>query len=277
MIERLYSLPHFDVWLFPDGLADIKRFSSTAVDALPIDPVAVLWDAFRLGAPLCALVNLFQLEKPLEVVRLSFHETAVAEDGKINNKCKAAVYHFLIACKAQLALTEDDLFTITQLYRNDTTGFVKALRLVTLILDRLESDGLYPLYKKPLPFKLPSIQDNPTDNREKVIAELLNTERSYVSALEKLQSYKNELLSSAILSRESIHTIFLNLDDLVDFQRRFLVSLEATLVLPVNDQRIGQVFIMNESGFVEYEAFCANYKIATGLVLKRADDLAVRT
>jgi cell division control protein 24 len=41
------------------------------------------------------------------------------------NKSKACVYHFIVACKEQLQFSEDELFTVTDLYQNDTNGFVK--------------------------------------------------------------------------------------------------------------------------------------------------------
>ena len=44
-----------------------------------------------------------------------------------------------------------------------------------------------------------------------------------------------------------IYKIFANLPDLVDFQRRFLISMETTLSLPQMDQRIGALFINNAS------------------------------
>lgn len=45
------------------------------------------------------------------------------------------------------------------------------------------------------------------------------------------------------MTKDIIHSIFSNLAELLDFQRRFLFSLEANLALPQDEQRIGAVFI----------------------------------
>lgn len=81
------------------------------------DPLTKLWTLCRRGAPLCTLFNALNTEKPLKVDR----------NPTLNqvNTCKASVYHFIVACKDQLEFTEDQLFTITDLYQDDTNGFVK--------------------------------------------------------------------------------------------------------------------------------------------------------
>ena len=47
------------------------------------------------------------------------------------------------------------------------------------------------------------------------------------------------------LSKDTIYEIFANLPDLLDFQRRFLISLEGTLSLGPDEQRVGAVFMSN--------------------------------
>jgi cell division control protein 24 len=113
-IEQLYSLPGFEFYLFPEGVANLMKNN----DGNPmIDPVAVLWGCFRLGAPLCHLINTLILKK-LDVPDVTGLTT-------YNNTCKKCIYFFLLACKEDLKLSEDSLFTITELYRDDTNGFVK--------------------------------------------------------------------------------------------------------------------------------------------------------
>lgn len=132
-----------------------------------------------------------------------------------------------------------------------------------------------PLIDRQLPFPVPTSSELPTDNRTKLVSELLETERLYVGALEKLQAYKNEIMSQGVLKKDVAWEIFVNLDDLVDFQQRFLLALEAVLHLPVEEQRIGQVFITHEQGFEVYGVFCANYKRACKLVMEHMDELSV--
>ena len=116
IIQILYSLPDFEFYLFPEGLDSLME----ATDGNPvIDPVAVLWGCFRLGAPLCHLMNQMKnLKKPLQV-------PDVLGLSMYNNTCKKCIYHFLIACKEELGLVDSDLFSISELYKDDTNGFVK--------------------------------------------------------------------------------------------------------------------------------------------------------
>jgi cell division control protein 24 len=64
------------------------------------------------------------------------------------------------------------------------------------------------------------------------------------------------------------------LGELLDFQRRFLFSLEATLVLKADEQDIGSIFIQYEEGFYVYESMCANYSNAINVVLANQTALA---
>ena len=45
-------------------------------------------------------------------------------------------------------------------------------------------------------------------------------------------------------------SIFGNLGELLDFQRRFLIAMEANLALPFEEQRIGALFVSNVRFFV---------------------------
>lgn len=81
------------------------------------DPVSDLWRCFRLGASLCHIYN-----ATLPDIELSVRP----EPSTTNlNACKAEVYHFLLACKNHLHFADEDLFTISELYSENTNGFVK--------------------------------------------------------------------------------------------------------------------------------------------------------
>jgi cell division control protein 24 len=117
-------------------------------------------------------------------------------------------------------------------------------------LDILEERGLL------LPVESPSTSDpldNPTGSREKVIKELITTEREYVSALERLmvqvqeistdnQEFRNELQAKNLLNSDTIHLLFANLPQLVEFQRRFLIGVEVLVTLPEEKQQFGSLF-----------------------------------
>jgi cell division control protein 24 len=52
-----------------------------------------------------------------------------------------------------------------------------------------------------------------------------------------------EIQTQSILSNTTSQLLFVNLNSLVDFQRRFLFRLESEVQNPLNSQHIGKVFI----------------------------------
>ncbi|KAJ3135641.1 hypothetical protein HDU90_003716 [Geranomyces variabilis] len=252
LIEKLYSLPGFDFYMFPHGIDE-----NTV-----IAPFEVIWSCFRLGSPFCHLYNQLRPRKRLAVPDVPTLKPPY------NNTCKKAVYEFIVACKAELQLSDKELFSISGLYKDDTNEFVKLVETISIVVQKIENSGLFPP-PRPLPFLTPSTSalaaKVPSDNRAKVVAEMLNTERQYSTDLEKLQHYQRELQSQNIVPRDMILQLFANLDELLDFQRRFLLQMEATLSLPPAEQRLGQLFIQNEQSFAVYIPFCGNYQLATTL------------
>ena len=117
--ERLRDVPGFaELYLEWCNLD-----SDGAVPATPtIDPVNNLWKCFRLGASLCHLYN-----ATLPDIELSVRPDATSSNI---NACKAEVYHFLLACKKHLNFSDEDLFTISELYSENTNGFVKVRALI---------------------------------------------------------------------------------------------------------------------------------------------------
>jgi cell division control protein 24 len=121
---------------------------------------------------------------------------------------------------------------------------------VTALLDILEERGLL------LPVESPTASDpldNPVGSRQKVIKELITTEREYVTSLEKLmvirqenrvdlQEFRNELQAKNLLNSDTIHLLFANLPQLVEFQRRFLIGVEVLVTLPEEKQQFGSLF-----------------------------------
>jgi cell division control protein 24 len=45
--------------------------------------------------------------------------------GQYGKVCKDNVYHFILACRQELNLPEASDFSISELYKDDTHGFVK--------------------------------------------------------------------------------------------------------------------------------------------------------
>jgi cell division control protein 24 len=78
------------------------------------DPVTIVWRFLRRGYPLMTLYNATNPRIPLEV-----------DPNKVGEKKRgqAATFKFMQACKEYLGIIET--FMVTDLYGEDTTGFVK--------------------------------------------------------------------------------------------------------------------------------------------------------
>ncbi len=80
-----------------------------------------------------------------------------------------------------------------------------------------------------------------------------------------------------------VYNIFANLDDLLDFERRFLIAMESMVTQSPDEQRVGSLFISNEAAFSVYEVFCANHQRSAEYIteyaalLSRAVRMNVRT
>jgi cell division control protein 24 len=106
-----------------------------------------------------------------------------------------------------------------------------------------------------------------------VIDEIVRTERDYVQHLEILQDFKNEVEESGAIAGDAVHDIFLNLNALLDFQRRFLIRIEQQNSLPEDQQNWGQLFIQYKESFRVYEPFIANQIRCNNAVTKEWDKL----
>ncbi|KAI8807500.1 hypothetical protein BJ742DRAFT_772959 [Cladochytrium replicatum] len=266
LTEKLYRFPNFDFYLFPYKYDHIGVQPDGSVK--PFDPVQTLWDCLRLGAPLAQIFNHYMPSMPIDVP-----DVGGTIPGQYKGAHKKPVMQFLLNCKKVLDLGEEESQVIlSDLYNDDTNGFLKFLKIVERLLDRIEQAGLLPP-RIPLPFDLPSSNNDPADNRSKLVAELIETERKYVSDLQELKDYQKQLMDAG-LSKDKGYQIFANLDGILDFQRKFLVQMEATLALNTGEQRLGQLFSLNEEAFRIYEAFCGNYDYA---VQKATEDQALLT
>jgi len=261
LITKLYNIPDFEHFLFPGGVNSLLKGESTPV----IDPISILWGCFRLGAPLCHLLNQLQPKQNLPVPDVSQIVT-------YNNVCKKCIYDFIVGVKQELGLAAPQVFSISEVYKDDTNGLVKVIGIVDLVLQEIQDRGLAPK-PKPFPFSLGQSSKSPIDNWSRSIQELFTTERKYIESLSELMEFKTAAESKRIISNDLIHKIFSNLAELLDFQRRFLFSLEATLALPPEEQHIGAIFIQYEEGFQVYNAMCASYPNAINVVLQNQDAL----
>ncbi|KAG0174328.1 hypothetical protein DFQ28_006758 [Apophysomyces sp. BC1034] len=235
--------------------------TTTPTTATSSDPLSKLWTVCRRGSPLCTLFNALDPKTPLKV------------DGDPNlnqlNTCKASVYHFIVACRNELEFPETDMFTISDLYQDDTNGFVKVVNTIDKVLQLLEQRGVITVRSS----NRDSDPDAPKDTRDKVVLELLDTERKFVQDMEFLQNYMRELQQQHIVSPDTVHYLFGNLNALVDFQRRFLIQLEEMAEKTPEEQRLGLLFVQMEEPFAVYEPYCANYYSAQDLVVQETSKL----
>ncbi|KWU43851.1 hypothetical protein RHOSPDRAFT_4565, partial [Rhodotorula sp. JG-1b] len=268
--ERLYRVPEFRDRFVDEAeqsLAAIASTSSAPAPAAPAaftpdlpiqtDPVSQVLSVLRLGASLCFLFN-----------RLGHaHQLDVNPQATLSNlkACQRGAAHFIMACKQDLQWPEQDLFAVSELYGQDTNGIVKVVHTVTKLLDVLESQGA--LLPPPEDSHTVAPQPGPSDERSLVVREILDSERKYMQDLEVLQDYQRQLQASDVLTQDQIHSLFINLNKLADFQRRFLIGVESNASLPPEQQRFGNLFLQMEDNFACYEPYCAN--------LTNAQDLAI--
>ena len=109
--------------------------------------------------------------------------------------------------------------------------------------------------------------------RQHIIDELVTTERTYVHHLEMLQAFKKLVEERQVVSGDTVHDIFLNLNLLLNFQRRFLIRVEQINALPEEKQNWGAMFTLYRSAFTVYEPYIANTKKCEEIALREYDKL----
>lgn len=248
------------------------------------DPVRQLWDCFALGTPLCFLYNLLPTRPDIDV-NTNPNELDL-EDTKAR---KHATAKFIIGITEMKRLGEwpGEIFTIMELHSDarDTNGFVRVVSTVMRLVDLLPSKVFKPEEAPPTPPSLPTPFD-PTGSivgippasfdgaapveaereRNQVIRELIETERKYVGDLEVMREYATTLSTSGVMDLDTIHHLFPGLNQLLDFQRQFLIVLEGIYEQPWQLQRWGSAFTAKEEEFAVYEPYCANYTNASELL-----------
>ncbi|KAG2228252.1 hypothetical protein INT45_011044, partial [Circinella minor] len=238
-------------------------------------PLYQLWELCRQGYILCSLFNLLKPEAAIDLT---------LEQDTCKKQHQVFVYRFIIACRKHLSLNEDDLFTVSEMYQDNAMGFSKVVNTLHRILTLLSERGILKSEYPPLSSATTTGQQHTSsllisDNdgcsfRDKVIIELLHTERRYVEYLETTQKYAQELRSKQrnMISLDTLHHIFGNLNALIDFQLRFLMQVEYHAENP--KENFGRVLIELEEAFSVYEPYCANMQHALDLVVQWAPQLS---
>lgn len=99
--------------------------STTNSNSSSNDPLTKLWELCRRGTP---LATLFNASNPAEPLKLNFNQPQ-----QMTNECKKTVYHFIVACRNQLSFKEEQVFTLSDVYKDNTNGFVKVHSIIIRI------------------------------------------------------------------------------------------------------------------------------------------------
>lgn len=240
-----------------------NNFFTFAGGVLPanmcVDPVTQLWKLFQQGAPFCLIFN--------AVTSVDYKIPIVGSDDL--RVCKKSVYDFIIAVKTYLDFDDEFLFTISNVFSDSTQDLLKIIKVVNKLLKLKDgevssSEDLSQLFTDLVI----------SDDRAKVFKEILETERKYVQDLTLLCRYRDDLVEAELVSSEQIHVLFPNLNEIIDFQRRFLIGLECNINVPNKYQRIGSVFIHAASGpFKAYQPWTIGQSNALELINKESVNL----
>lgn len=111
--------------------------------------------------------------------------------------------------------------------------------------------------------------------RDHIVKELVDTERKYVQDLENLHDLKKRLDQKGDVPGDIVHQIFLNINAILDFQRRFLIRVETTNSMAKDDQRWGAPFCFYEGAFDIYLPFIANQRKAAQIANQVFDKIQV--
>jgi cell division control protein 24 len=111
--------------------------------------------------------------------------------------------------------------------------------------------------------------------RDHVVRELVDTERKYVQDLENLHELKKTIEQKGVIPGDAVHDIFLNINAILDFQRRFLIKIETTNSQPEERQEWGSTFVNYEDAFGIYQPFIANQRKAAAIAKREFDKIAM--
>jgi len=111
--------------------------------------------------------------------------------------------------------------------------------------------------------------------RDKIVAEIITTEETYVNDLEILIRLYLEPLSSRrnkkkkpILTPEQVKGLFSNIASILNLNRVLLADLQAQAALSPEEQRIGAAFNLLAKCLLIYTDYCSNQKNADDLYTK---------
>ena len=153
-----------------------------------------------------------------------------------------------------------------------SSNVLQVTKVVNRVLDLLQREGRL-MESRRTTTDSDSSRPQTQTTRQRIINELVETERDYINHLENLQQFKKELEQNGVLPGDVIHDIFLNLDGLLEFQRRFQVRLEQQYSSEESTQQWGKLFSHYAEPFKVYVPFIANQTTCTRIISREWDKL----
>ncbi|TEY43934.1 hypothetical protein BOTCAL_0360g00080 [Botryotinia calthae] len=190
-------------------------------------------------------------------------------------KSKMAAFKFVEACMKDLQIPPGDVFALSDLFGDDTTGFVKVTQVINVVLDVAEQRGLLLTSQAEDTNESATAPGSKMSYRQHVVRELVDTERKYVQDLENLHELKKTIEQKGVIAGDVVHDIFLNINAILDFQRRFLIKIETTNSQPVDKQEWGLPFRNYEEAFGIYQPFIANQRKAASIAMDNFDKITM--
>ena len=143
---------------------------------------------------------------------------------------------------------------------------------INYVLDLAEQKGLL-RQSAPYPEDETMQPGSKMSYRDYIVRELVDTERKYVQDLENLYDLKKTLEQRGVIPGDTVHQIFLNINAILEVQRRFLIRVETTNSMPQSRQEWGSPFVAYEDGFNIYQPFIANQRKAAQIASEVFDKI----
>lgn len=148
-------------------------------------------------------------------------------------------------------------------------------QVINIVLDLAEQRGLLLTTERENALPSATMAGSKMSRRDYVVRELVDTERKYVQDLENLHELKKSIEQKGVIPGDVVHDIFLNINAILDFQRRFLIKIETTNSQPDDRQEWGLPFTNYEEAFGIYQPFIANQRKAAAIAKENFDKISM--
>ncbi len=152
---------------------------------------------------------------------------------------------------------------------------MQVTQVINIVLDTAEQRGFLLVSERNDIDPSKAVAGAQMSYRDHVVRELVDTERKYVQDLENLHELKKTIEQKGVITGDVVHDIFLNINAILDFQRRFLIKIETTNSQPDDKQQWGFPFVDMEEHFGIYQPFIANQRKAATIAKREFDKIVL--